>query len=368
MKLEPDGSDLEALLAPIQGDHATGVDLRHDTSPRSLYFRLRDARAEARDAERQADTDGDESLPKHWRPVATLAAEALKGSAKDLEVATWLTEALVRTDGLPGLSTGAAIITGLVERYWDDLFPMPDEDGMETRVAALAGLSGQGYDGTLMQPLRKTVLFRRPDGSPFGLWQYEASLELAGIADAERRAQRIEAGVLPFDDVEKEARMAGPRHWAAQRDEVTRAMEFWAEMGRRLDEKAGAFSPSGTRVRDLLQLILDTCNRFAPQDDADGATASEPASMAMRAAAQAGGMGTGAAQGVIAGREQALRQLGEIAAWFRRTEPHSPLSYTLEEAVRRGRMSWPDLMEEVIPDESTRHALLTSLGIKPTVQ
>ncbi len=366
MKPESDASDLEAVLAPIPGNHPTGVDLRQDTSPKSIYFRLRDARAEARDAERQADIDGDESVPKRWRPVAALALEALKGSAKDLEVATWLTEALVRTEGLPGLSTGAAIIAGLVERYWDDLFPLPDEDGMETRVAALAGLSGQGYDGTLMQPLRKAVLFRRPDGSPFGLWQYEASLELSGIVNSARRAQRIEAGVVPFAEVEKEARVAGPRHWAAQRGLVTRAMESWAGMGRMLDEKAGGVSPSGTRVRDLLQLMLDTCNRFAPEIEADGATPSEAAGMPLGDGGQSGGVVAGAAHGVIAGREQALRQLGEIAAWFRRAEPNSPLAYTLDEAVRRGRMSWPDLMAEMIPDESTRHALLTSLGIRPT--
>jgi type VI secretion system protein ImpA len=361
MKLEHDVSDLEAVLAPIPGDNPTGVDLRQDTSPRSIYFRLRDARAEARDAERQADTDGGEAVPTRWRPVAALALEALEGSAKDLEVATWLTEALVRTTGLSGLSQGASIIAGLVERYWDALFPMPDEDGMETRLAALAGLSGQGYDGTLLQPLRKIALFRRPDGSPFGLWQYEASLELAGIADPERRAQRIEAGVLPFADVENEARIAGQAHWSAQRDEVSTAMACWADMGRLLDEKAGAVSPSGSRVRDLLQLMLDTCNRFAPPVDADGA--GEPAFAG--AASGGGGVAAGAAHGAIAGREQALRQLGEIAAWFKRTEPHSPLAYTLEEAVRRGRMGWPDLIEELLPDESTRHALLTSLGIKP---
>jgi type VI secretion system protein ImpA len=72
------------------------------------------------------------------------------------------------------------------------------------------------------------------------------------------------------------------------------------------------------------------------------------------------------AQGGISGREQALGQLGEIAAWFKRNEPHSPLAYTLEEAARRGRMSWPQLLEELMPDQSGRHALLTSLGIKPT--
>ena len=55
---ELEAADIEAILAPIPGDQATGVDLRQDYSPTSLYFRLRDARAEARDAERRADGDG----------------------------------------------------------------------------------------------------------------------------------------------------------------------------------------------------------------------------------------------------------------------------------------------------------------------
>lgn len=353
--------DLEALLAPIPGDAPTGADLRQDYSPSSVYFRLRDARAEARDAERQAEsTGGEESVPTHWRTVQSLARQALTEGAKDLEVATWLIEALVRTAGLHGLATGAAVVTGLVERYWDDLYPMPDEDGMETRVGPLAGLSGQGYDGTLMQPLRKSPLFRRPDGSPFGLWQYEATTELAGITDTTRRAQRIEAGAVPYDDVEKEARMAGAGHWAAQRQEVTSTMAAWAAMGAALDAKAADVSPSTGRVRDLLQLMLDTCNKFAPP-----ATVEEPeAEAAIEGAQPAPGA---VASGVIAGREQALRQLGEIATWFKRHEPNSPIAYTLDEAVRRGRMSWPELVEELIPDEATRNALLSSLGIKPPV-
>ena len=242
-----------------------------------------------------------------------------------------------------------AIIAGLVERYWDDLFPLPDEDGMETRVAALAGLSGQGYDGTLMQPLRKAVLFRRPDGSPFG------ALAIRGVAGAVRhrrsatRAQRIEAGVMPFAEVEKEARMAGPRHWAAQRG-LSRPGRWhaWAGMGRMLDERAGAVSPSGdTGARSAAASCSTPATGLRPEIEADGATPSEAAGMPLGDGGQTGGVAAGAAHGVIAGREQALRQLGEIAAWFRRTEPHSPLAYTLDEAVRRGRMSWPDLMEEI---------------------
>ena len=64
-------------------------------------------------------------------------------------------------------------------------------------------------------------------------------------------------------------------------------------------------------------------------------------------------------------REDALRLLSEVATFFRRTEPHSPLSYTLEEAVRRARMSLFDLLTEVVPDADQREGMLLRLGVRP---
>jgi type VI secretion system protein ImpA len=356
---ELETADLEAILAPLDGDQPTGADLRQDFAPTSIYFRLRDARAAARDAERQAETEGgDEGLPALWRPVATLAIGALKSNSKDLEVATWLTEALVRIAGLRGLMAGATVLGGLVDKFWDGVFPMPDEHGMETRLAAVAGLSGQGADGTLMQPLRKTVVFRRADGSPFGFWQYQAALELSGISDPARRTQRIDAGVVPFEDVEKEARLAGGPYWSAQRDSLTQVIAAWKEMERVLDEKAGAESPSGNRVREVLELMLEISKRFAPQDAPETTADGEPAG---------GGSADTTAPGAVTGREQALRRLAEVAAWFKSNEPNSPIGFTLDEAARRARLGWPDLVAELMPDETARQTLLTSAGMKRPV-
>lgn len=360
---ELETADFEAILAPLPGDPPTGADLREDFAPTSIYFRLRDARAQARDAERQADSlGGDDSPPALWRPVVTLATEALKANAKDLEVATWLTEGLVRIAGLQGLMAGASVIGGLVERYWDGLYPMPEGDDMEPRVAAVAGLSGQGVDGTLMQPLRKISLFRRSDGAGFSVWQYQASLELSGVTDPARRAQRLDSGVLPFEDVEKEAHLAGAAHWSAQRQVVASALTAWKEMERAFDEKAGQAGPSVTRVRELLEFILEACSRFAPAEGTQAVAMAETTGVSV---ATPGSAVAATTSGAINGREQALHQLSQIADWFMRNEPGSPIGFTLEEAVRRARLGWPELVAELVADETARRSLLTSVGLKP---
>jgi len=365
----PEGFDLEALLAPIPGDAPQGADIREDFSAGSPYNRLRDARSEARDAERGKDTgDADVREPGPlWRTVRELAVTTLAETTKDLEVAAWMTEAYVRSHSLSGLTAGALVMAGLAQRYWDVLFPLPDDYGMETRVAPVTGLNGRDGNGSLIQPLHMTVLFNRPDGSPFAYYQYRQSEQL-GTLDAERRQQRIEAGAIPFDDVEREARAAGGRHFAALLSDARAAHDAWQAMAGVIDDKAGADGPSTTAVRDLLAGIMYVARRFAPAEAMQAeATGSGADPTAGGGADTAGGSfaRVAASPGQIASREDALRALGEIANFFRRTEPHSPLSYTLDEAVRRGRMTLPDLLAELVADTDARNAILNSLGIRP---
>jgi type VI secretion system protein ImpA len=360
----PEGFDLEVLLAPVAGDAAAGTDLREDTSPQSLYFRLRDARAEARAAERAMDSDDTATAaPPQWRTIRDLGIEAIAGRSKDLEIAAWLTEALLRCDGLIGFTAGVRLLRGLVEGFWDDLFPLPDEDGVATRVAPLVGHNGLTGEGTLSQPLRKLPLYQRPDGAVMQYWQFEQSSELAKVVDPERRQQRIDAGIIPFDTADNEARAAGAAHFSALREQVSAAVEAWQALSTVLDARAGADSPPTSRVRDILDGLAAVIARYAgpegeasPAGDAEAATSTGAPSPGLPAAASAA---------ALASREEALRSLAAIAEFFRRTEPLSPLAYTLQEAVRRARMSWPELLEEIVPDTGLRGQILTSLGIRP---
>ena len=364
----PAGFDLEALLAPIPGDLPVGPDTREDFSAQSPYNRLRDARSEARDAEKLLDAgspDAGDPTPL-WRTVRDLAQKTLKETTKDLEVAAWLTEAMIRGFGLPGLAVGASLITGLAERYWDTLYPMPDDYGMETRVAPVLGLNGQDGGGSLMQPLFKLTMFERPDGTPIALYQFQASEQLTTL-DKARLEARIKAGATPFADMEKVARAAS-KQLADFRSGARAALRAWETMAKVFDEKAGPDSPSTSHVREVLRTLYGIANRYAPPEAAEPDPVDEAIAEEAEEVSVADGASTGvrlAAPGQVANRESALKALEDISTYFRRTEPQSPMAYTLEEAIRRGRLTWPELLEEVLTDKGARDSILMKLGIRP---
>ncbi|MCW8307699.1 type VI secretion system protein TssA [Acidiphilium sp. PA] len=357
--------DMTHLLEPIAAEAPSGVDLRADYTAQSVYYRLRDARSDARAAERAADADTalEPEVAQHWRVVLQLSQTALAKS-HDLEIAAWLTEALVRDAGLAGLADGAALIAGYAARYWESVFPLPDEDGMEIRTAPIAGLNGVGGDGTLIQPLRKLPLFNTADGARVLLFQYQQAEETAGLGDAKRKAARIAAGVADFAKLETEARAVGVAHFTTLAQQAIAALAAWRDMAQTLDAAAGADAPPASRVGEILEQIINIARRYAPQAGAPVAIEAGPI------VAEDEPMETGMAdapitRGAVRTREDALRQLTEIAEFFRRTEPQSPIALTLDEAVRRARLPWPQLIEDILADAAVRQAMLTALGIKP---
>ncbi len=366
-----DPIDLDALLAPLDaGEGGAGEDLRGDYSATSPYQRLRDARAAARAEERARDSDGDTEAPPAdgWRDVSRIAQESLSRRSKDFEIAAWLTEALVRQHGLAGLGAGARLITGLCENFWDAGFPQPDEDGLDGRAAPIGGLAGAGADGTIMQPLRRLPLFHRADGSSLGLYQWDQAEETEAIVNEERKQARRDAGVPELATLEAEAGLDRGYLAGLVRD-ATAALDAWRAMEQATEARFGGEAPSTRNVASLLERLIQVARRLA-----GGMTESAGEAVAEAVAASPGGAvatapaGAPAAPGAIRTREDALRELGRIADYFRATEPHSPLAYTLEEAVRRGRMTLPELLAEIIPDQEARDAMLSRLGIRPMVQ
>lgn len=349
--------DLDALLEPISEESPTGEDPRADASPNSLYYTLKRERASARAAERKSVHDGDsQEADKHWQEVMDIAPRLLKEQGKDLEVASWYTEALVRRFGFQGLRDAFALIDGLVEHFWDGLYPMPDEDGVETRIAPLSGLNGEGAEGVLMAPVRKVPITEGNPPGPFSLWQYQQALDLQKLADEEAREAKEDSLGYGLGDIEKAVTESTDTFFLDQRDDLDQALEHYRACGQRLDEHCGAQEAPPTRnIIEVLEECRGAINhlgrdKYAAQEDAEAeeaqseqAEGGEPASGA-----------TAAPRKKQLDREEAFRQLREIARFFRETEPHSPVSYVLQKAVKWGNMSLEELIPELIPDDSSR--------------
>ncbi|BCM86997.1 type VI secretion system protein TssA [Methylobacterium indicum] len=346
--------DLDDMLKRVRDDDPVGPDMRSDISGSSTYLQLKDARSQARAAERAAEAAGEPTaVPAAWATVRDLAGELLARS-KDLEVAAWLIEALARLDGFAGLAFGFALVDGLIDRYWPDLHSV-DEDDAEGRLTPLAGLNGIGGDGVLIQPIRMIPLV---PGHPYGthaLWHARSGGRGAG----QYGQDFMEARAATASDVLR-----------AHAETARTAHAAFLRMSATLDAFCGTDAPPLANIRAVLEEVLDVYRGLlgtawaqppghpAPQPGpATDAPSPLPAPAGSRQAVPIGPR-------AIASRDQAFDELLTIAAYFRQTEPHSPISYALETVVRRGRMTLLDLLGELIPEAEGRERFLRQAGIE----
>tara|TARA_R110002072_G_scaffold46591_10_gene129239 strand:+ start:282314 stop:283888 length:1575 start_codon:yes stop_codon:yes gene_type:complete len=75
-----------------------------------------------------------EQTPVNWRIVVSLSSDLLKDKGKDLLVASYLAYGLYDQHGYSGLAAGIDVINGLVDNFWDGLFP--ELRRLRARIAA----------------------------------------------------------------------------------------------------------------------------------------------------------------------------------------------------------------------------------------
>ncbi|HWA61608.1 MAG TPA: type VI secretion system protein TssA [Caulobacteraceae bacterium] len=364
---------MEALLAPISEGDPAGSDPRADTSATSPYYKLKDARSAARAAERRAETEGQErALLDEWQTILKLAPELLTSSSKDLEIAVWYLEALVRAQGFAGLRDGFALLNGLVDRYWDTFHSLEDEEGLTTRLAPITGLNGDGAEGALIAPLRRVPITLGKEDGPFSVYHYQQAYALAQVSDAAARAKREAAGAVTLDRFKKEVTASGGPFYVNLVDDIAAAAKNFEDLTAQLDAKAGQASPPSSSIKDELASIATTVQGVSKDLVASVRPAAPAAGETPAEAAKGNGhdpepqtMTAPMPTGVPRNREDALDQLLKVADFFRQTEPHSPISTTLEEVVRRARLPFADLLAELLPDANAWRAALTNAGIRP---
>lgn len=352
--------DLEMLLRPLSGASVCGEDM--------MFSSEFDAIREARRFEDPSLSQGEwvtEIKEADWAAVVTMGARLLETRTKDLRLAVWMTEALARSRGLSGLAEGFALVDRLCEAYWAEIHPEAEEGDVELRVGNLDWLVNQS-----VRLVRETPLTASAKGT-FSLLDLESARTLASVMERNpRQAEALAAEArVTMEGFDAARRDTDGQHFLRVMSAAGEARDAALGLRVRLDRLLGQDAPAFGALLDALEEVQQTLRRYASEAGVLAAAAAMPREVvpaSLRAAAPLGGgpgeLGAGLG-GAVRSREQAIRQLQEIAAFFKRTEPHSPVAYLAEKAARWGSMSLHDWLRSVVKDDTALAHVEELLGV-----
>lgn len=309
----------------------------------------------ARAAERSVEPGQTVNSSAIWVEVRNLGLNILSSRGKDIEVLAWLMEAQLRLEGFAGLRDVYQVTLSLLEHYFDDLHSIGDDDP-EERFAPLAGLNGIGSEGTLIQAIRLTPLTPNAKFSQFSLWDFQVS-QRPGEERAREALQQAAADVGQSAMVE---------HLGAVRD----CISLFDRLTELLIERCGAQAPPSSNIRNALVEAANAIRYLARIEEEPlglllPANPTPEQSIVLPEQKQTAAVPPRV--DAIRSRDDAFEVLLGVARYFRKTEPHSPISMSIETLVRRGRMDFSQLLAELLPDAAQRQAVLTAAGIRPNL-
>ncbi|HUI76477.1 MAG TPA: type VI secretion system protein TssA [Bryobacteraceae bacterium] len=334
----------EDLLKAIPGEQQNGANLRY--AP--IYDQIKEARRE--------DDELAQGAWQHDRKVADfnsvikLTEEAIATQSKDLQLAAWLTEALIKKYGFAGLHDGLQLCLGLVNDFWDTLYPEIEDGDLEPRAAPLEWIGGKLDASVKSKPLCN---------EGYNFFQYKDSRAVGYEDDAKSKEQKaarekaLKEGKLAPEAFDK-AFVETPKAFYLQSEkQLDSSLQTLKELNKVCDEKFQDAAPSFsklndgiTEVRHVVHALLqkkretepDPVEEVAPEAVAEG-----------EAAAEGAGAGAGPAKGMlltIAGlvaaepedRREAIANVVAAAALLRKREPYSPAPYLMLRGLRWGEL------------------------------
>ncbi|MGJ7915512.1 type VI secretion system protein TssA [Massilia sp. LXY-6] len=334
--------NLERLLAPVGGARPCGEDLAFSSEI--------DAIVRARQADDPSLEQGawvTDLKEADWKFVARQCAQLIEQRSKDLQLAVWLAEAEARTGGLRGLADSLMLVAALCDRWWDGLYPLPDEDGHERRIGNLSWLASR-----IAPLLREVPLTESQPGQPgHALRDFDVARMHGGDELARLEAAKARSSPAFFTALLRDC-----EHCAGALERIEHSVDA------RLGVDGPSFSAAKSGLQSVILFVKPMVKEDAAPLDARQAAGGAPAAASGSSAPpplEAGG----AAGGPLASRAQALAQLREVAEFFRRTEPHSPVAYLAEKAAHWGEQPLHVWLRSVVKDDASFAHIEEMLGV-----
>jgi type VI secretion system protein ImpA len=252
--------DIDAILAAISGDNPAGENLRYTP----VYDDIKEARRE----DDLSDPLLSESETKRadWEKAISLSVDALMNKTKDLQIAAWLTEALIRTEGFEGLMAGLKIMTSFLRDYWDNVYPQIEDGDLDFRAGPLEFMNDKLSLSIKQIPFTDTPA---TPGYSWYKWQeahqvgYETDTRNQfGDVDESKKQQRdelIAEGKLTLEDFDAAVERTSKEYYRSLTERLKGCHEEFTAMDETMDEKFGSNAPRTAEIREA----IEACEQLA---------------------------------------------------------------------------------------------------------
>ena len=344
------------LLNPISAENPAGENLRY--AP--VYDKIKEARRQDDDAP-QGDWTYERKVAD-WPLTIKLISETLATKSKDLQLVAWLAEAMLIREGVAGLREVLDLARGLLENFWDSLYPELEDGDAEYRSTPL-----QWIGDRLEIPLKQTRLTNN-FGKGLNWFQYKESRSVGTEAAAaesdtkrEAREKAIAEGKMPQETFDADVDATPKQFYVDLMATYDGTIESLDLLSALCDEKFGDVAPSFSKlkgpleeVRQTVKTLLQKKREKEPDEPvAEAATEAEPepepeapmeapqpvaagagaAAAPARAKAKAGGL---AAEPVD--KEDAIARVVSVAKFLRAQDAYAPAPYLLLRGLRWGEL------------------------------
>jgi type VI secretion system protein ImpA len=333
----------DQLLNPISADRPSGADLAF--SPEL------DAITLARKFDDPSLDQGEwltDLKEADWDFVVKRCAALLEQKSKDLRLAVWLAEAGAKKYRMRGLGEGLRVLAGLFERFWDlGLYPEADGDDHDQRIGNLSWILAR------IPSLLREMPVTDGNGSRYSLVDFEMARKNPNNPD------------LKLTDLDNAKRANSAKFRAEFAADAQYCMDAILQLEKAADDRLGQDSPGFSAAREAVKTML----HLMPSSGAAAAVAVAPVQTYesiendqgmphMPVAVQSG------PPGAINTRADAIAQLRAVAEFFRRTEPHSPVSYFADKAANAGEQDLHEWLRSVVKDPGSLSHIEELLGVK----
>lgn len=322
--------DVPLLLAAVSANSPCGDDLEYDADFLQLE---RDAQGKP---ERTMGDSVHPAEPPQWRQIEQSSITLLQRS-KDLRITHFLLQSALALDGFAGLANALTLINDLLGQYWPTLYPQLDADDDNDPTVRINALSGIACE-TNIRLLRESLLTRSRTFGPISL---RAALNASGLqsfADEHLTPEEL-AGALRDTDSDQ---LFALRSALQEAHSTADAIEHYVS-----SQVGSAQGVDLFALKQLLKQALHILAEYAP-----GGAVAEPATRDTGDATpvEQTVAATPRASGEIDNRDDVVRSLDNILAYYARHEPSSPLPVLLNRAKNLVHADFAAIVRNLIPD------------------